>query len=41
MGSDVYSSVSGNVEKNLVEEFSYTEQPCTVQPCETAVKELV
>ena len=31
MGSDVYSSVSGNVDKSLVEEFCYTEQPCTVQ----------
>lgn len=31
MGSDVYSSVSGNIDKNLVEEFGYTEQPCTVQ----------
>lgn len=40
MGSDVYSSVSGNVDKSLVE-FGYMEQPCTVQPWKTAVKELV
>lgn len=31
MGSDVYSSVSGDVDKSLVE-CGYMEQPCAVQP---------